>query len=209
MKALVIGATGATGKVLVRQLLCDDDFNEVVIFIRKKWDIQHPKLVTHLIDFEEIDEWKYLIQGDVAFSCFGTTLKQAGSKQQQWHIDYDYVMQFAQYAKSNGIQNFILLSSKGASEKSKIFYSKLKGTIEHSIYNLRFENTIILRPSLLLRPDTDRKGERVSASLLKFFNSLGFFKSYKPIELVKVANRMRLESKNHFCRRLILESNEI
>ncbi|MDR0229977.1 MAG: NAD(P)H-binding protein [Flavobacteriaceae bacterium] len=209
MKALVIGATGATGKVLVRQLLCDDDFHEVVIFIRKKWDIQHPKLVTHLVDFEEIEDWMYLIQGDVAFSCFGTTLKQAGSKKQQWHIDYDYVMQFAQYAKSNRVQNFVLLSSKGASEKSKIFYSKLKGTIEHSIHNLQFENTIILRPSLLIRPGTDRIGERISSKLLKILNALGLFKSYRPIDLVKVANRMRLESKNHFCRRLILESNEI
>ncbi|MEC4051560.1 NAD(P)H-binding protein [Myroides odoratimimus] len=209
MKALVIGGTGATGKVLVRQLLCDDDFHEVVIFIRKEWDIQHPKLVVHLVDFEQIDQWKHLIAGDVAFSCLGTTLKQAGSKQKQWHIDYDYVMQFAQYAKGNGVTNFVLLSAKAASDKSAFFYSRLKGTLERSVLNLSFENTIILRPGLLLRPGTNRMGERIAAKVLFFFNKMRLFMKYKPIEVVKVANRMRREAKNYCCRRLIIESNEI
>jgi len=209
MKALVIGGTGATGKVLVRQLLCDDDFHEVVIFIRKEWEIHHPKLVTHLVDFEQIDQWKHLIEGDIAFSCLGTTLKQAGSKKAQWHIDYDYVMQFAQYAKSNRVKNFVLLSAKAASDKSMFFYSKLKGTLERSILNLRFENTIILRPGLLLRPGTNRMGERIAAKVLQFFNSMRLFMKYKPIEVVKVANRMRKEAKNECCRRLIIESDEM
>lgn len=209
MKVLVIGGTGATGKVLVRQLLCDDDFHEVVIFIRKEWDIHHPKLVSHLVDFEQIDQWKHLIEGDVAFSCLGTTLKQAGSKEKQWHIDYDYVMQFAQHAKGNRVGNFVLLSAKAASDKSMFFYSKLKGTLERSILNLRFENTVILRPGLLLRPGTNRMGERIAAKILKGFNSIKLFMKYKPIEVVKVANRMRKEAKNDCCRRLIIESDEM
>ncbi|MCC9041983.1 NAD(P)H-binding protein [Myroides sp. M-43] len=209
MKALVIGGTGATGKVLVRQLLCDDDFHEVVIFIRKGWEINHPKLISHIVDFDKIDQWKHLIVGDVAFSCLGTTIKQAGSKKNQWHIDYDYVMQFAQYAKANRVDNFVLLSAKGASDRSTFFYSKLKGTLERSILNLHFENTIILRPGLLIRPGTDRFGERIAAKLLRFFNAIHLFKGYKPIDVFKVANRMRSESKNNCCRRLIVESNEI
>lgn len=209
MKALVIGGTGATGKVLVRQLLCDDDFHEVVIFIRKEWDLQHPKLVTHIVDFDKIDRWKHLIEGDVAFSCLGTTLSQAGSKKKQWHIDYDYVIQFAQHAKGNKVISIVLLSAKGASEKSVFFYSKLKGTLERSILNLGFSNTIILRPGLLIRPGTDRLGERIATKLLFFFNSIGLLRSNKPTEVFKVANRMRLEAKNDCCRRLIIENDEI
>lgn len=209
MKALVIGATGAVGKVLVRQLLCDDYFSEVVIFIRKEWDIQHPKLITHIVDFEKMPDWAYLIGGDVAFSCLGTTLKQAGSKQNQWHIDYDYVIQFARYAKDNNVKNFVLLSAKAASSNSIFFYSKMKGRLERAILNVGFDNTIILRPGLLLRPGTNRIGERIAAKILSFFNSMKLFMSNKPIEVVKVANRMRKESKNDCCRRLIIESEDI
>lgn len=209
MKALVIGGTGATGKVLVRQLLCDDAFHEVVIFIRRDWDLQHPKLVTHIVDFEHVDQWKYLIQGDVAFSCLGTTRKDVGTKKQQWHIDYDYVMQFAQYAKGSRVSTFVLLSAKAASDHSTFFYSRLKGTLERSVLNLRFDNTIILRPGLLLRPGTNRIGERIAAKVLFGFNKIGLFRKYKPIEVVKVANRMRSEAKIDCCRRLIIESDEM
>ena len=88
MKALVIGATGATGKDLVYKLLNDKDYDEVNIFVRKPMNIQHPKLKTHVVDFEKPQEWQDLVKGDVAFSCLGTTLKGAGSKQAQRKVDY-------------------------------------------------------------------------------------------------------------------------
>ncbi len=69
MKALVIGATGATGKDLVSQLLTDSDFEEVTIFVRKPVDIQNDKLKIHVVDFDHPEEWKDKVQGDVAFSC--------------------------------------------------------------------------------------------------------------------------------------------
>jgi uncharacterized protein YbjT (DUF2867 family) len=102
MKALVIGATGATGKDLVNQLLNDQDFEEVNMFVRKPIDIQNNKLKVHLVNFEKPEEWKDLVKGDVAFSCLGTTLKAAGSKEAQRKVDYDYQYEFAQAAKENG-----------------------------------------------------------------------------------------------------------
>lgn len=53
MKALVIGATGATGKDLVQQLLNDKDFEEVNIFVRKPLNLQNDKLKVHIVDFEK------------------------------------------------------------------------------------------------------------------------------------------------------------
>lgn len=88
MKALIIGATGATGKDLVTQLLSDDQFEEVHIFVRRNVDIQHDKLHVHVVDFDKIEEWKAELQGDVLFSALGTTIKQAGSQKQQWKVDY-------------------------------------------------------------------------------------------------------------------------
>ena len=89
MKALVIGATGATGKDLVNQLLNDKDFEEVNIFVRKPVDIHNEKLKVHIVNFEKPEEWKQMVKGDVAFSCLGTTLKDAGSKEAQKKVDFD------------------------------------------------------------------------------------------------------------------------
>ena len=43
MNAIIIGATGATGKDIVSQLLVDEQFDDVHIFLRRSVDIQHDK----------------------------------------------------------------------------------------------------------------------------------------------------------------------
>ena len=87
MKALIIGATGATGKDLVTQLLADDTYSEIHSFVRKPMSISHPKLHAHVVDFETPEAWADLVRGDVAFSCLGTTLAVAGSKDAQWQLE--------------------------------------------------------------------------------------------------------------------------
>lgn len=67
MKALVIGATGATGKDLVNQLLNDKAFEEVDIFVRKPVDIENERLKVHVVNFEKPEEWKGMVKGDVIF----------------------------------------------------------------------------------------------------------------------------------------------
>ena len=130
MKALVIGATGATGKDLVNKLLEDKDFQEVHAFVRRPLNIKNEKLKAHVVDFEKPEEWKDLVKGDVAFSCLGTTLKDAGSKDAQRKVDFDYQYQFAKNAKENEVEDYILVSSYGANPNSKIFYSRMKGELE-------------------------------------------------------------------------------
>lgn len=210
MKAVVIGATGATGKVLVRQLLCDDQYVFVEIFVRKAWDIQHPKLICHVVDFSEIDGWHQLIEGNIAFCCLGTTKKEAGSKKEQWHIDFDYVVQFAQYCKSKGIKTFVLLSSKGANPHSRLFYFHLKGKVEQMIININFHRTIIIRPSSLIRPNSNRLVERIGVKILKGLNRIGLLRSYRPVSVSRVANRMRAEARNVIaCGLTVVENDDI
>ena len=69
LNALVIGATGATGQELVSQLLEDESFNSVSIFVRNDPNITHSKLKTYIIDFSKIEDYKNSIKGDVLFSC--------------------------------------------------------------------------------------------------------------------------------------------
>lgn len=195
MKALIIGATGATGKDLLHQLLEDKDFDEVIIFVRKPLELQNAKLKTHVVNFDKPDEWKNLVQGDVAFSCLGTTLKAAGSKEAQRKVDYDYQYEFAKTAKENAVADYILVSSYGADPKSKIFYSRMKGDLEKSVKDLRFEKVTIFQPGMLERKNTERTGEVLGGKIIKFANKFGILTQQKPLPTAVLAKAMINSSK--------------
>ncbi|MDR2237072.1 MAG: NAD(P)H-binding protein [Chryseobacterium sp.] len=195
MKAIVIGATGATGKDLVNQLLNDRDFEEVDIFVRKPVDIQNDKLKVHVVNFEKPEEWKEMVKGDVAFSCLGTTLKDAGSKEAQRKVDFDYQYEFAKAAKENDVEDYILVSAYGASPDSKIFYSKMKGELEEAVKQLHFTKITIFKPGMLERKDSERTGEVLGSRIIKFANKLGLLESQKPLPTDILAKAMINSSK--------------
>ena len=190
MKALLIGATGATGKDLLRLLLKDDAFTRVDIFVRHQPEVNHSKLTVHVIDFDKPEQWKPLVKGDVLFSCLGTTLKAAGSKNAQWKIDYEYQYQFAKAAKENSVDNYVLVSSSGADPKSKIFYTMMKGKLEEAVKALHFSKVTIFNPPILERKNTDRKGEVIALKVVHFFNKMGLFLSQKPLPTAILAQAM-------------------
>lgn len=195
MKALVIGATGATGKDLVNQLLNDKEFDEVDIFVRKPIDIQNDKLKVHVVNFEKPEEWKDMVKGDVAFSCLGTTLKDAGSKEAQKKVDFDYQYEFAKAAKENDVEDYILVSAYGANPQSKIFYSKMKGELEEAVKQLHFNKITIFKPGMLERKDSERTGEVLGSRIIKFANKLGLLESQKPLPTDILAKAMINSSK--------------
>jgi uncharacterized protein YbjT (DUF2867 family) len=190
MKALLIGATGATGKDLLELLLQDDKIDQVDIFVRRALDVKNEKLIVHIIDFDKPEQWRGLVQGEVLFSCLGTTLKAAGSKEAQWKIDYGYQYQFAKIAKENNVNSYVLVSAANASATSSIFYTKMKGQLEVDVKALTFSKLIIFNPPLLIRENTDRKMEVLGAKVITFLNKLGMLRSQKPLPTKKLAEAM-------------------
>ena len=190
MKAIVIGATGATGKDLVAQLLEDEAFHAVEIFVRREVDMEHPKLTVRIIDFNESEKWTGLVTGDVLFSCMGTTLKAAGSQAAQWKVDYDYQWNFAKAACANAVPAYVLVSSIGASAESKVFYSRMKGMLDNAVQTLPFKRIFIFRPPFLIRKGSTRLGETISVKVLKMLNAVGLMRSYQPLATEKLAQAM-------------------
>lgn len=181
MHALLIGATGATGRDLLDLLLSDDDFHRVDIFVRRELDLRHEKLRIHVIDFDDPERWKPLVVGDVLFSCLGTTLKAAGSSEAQWKIDYEYQYRFAKAARENDVEHYVLVSSSFASPDSLLFYPRMKGRLEAAVKELGFPRMSIFNPPILERKNSDRTGEVVGLNVIRFFNSLGLFRAQKPL----------------------------
>jgi len=190
MKALVIGATGAVGKDLVEQLLKDEAFDRVDIFVRREVRIPSAKLIAHVVDFDHPETWADQVTGDVLFSCMGTTIKAAGSQEAEWKVDYTYQFNAAKTARENGVPVYVLISSIGADPKSKVFYTRMKGELDEAVKALGFEGCFILRPPSLIRKDSDRFGEKAGVAVLKALNAIGLMKGLTPMPTEEVAAAM-------------------
>lgn len=189
--AVVIGATGATGKQLVSQLLDDNSISAVKIFVRKNTALVHPKLETYVVDFDAINAWQHLITGDVLFSSMGTTLKQAGSKAAQYKVDVTYQYNIAKAAVANGVSTAILLSAYGANCKSSFFYPRMKGELEAMFINLGFNSLHIFQPGILERFVNDgRTMEQWSVKLIHWLNGFGLLTSQTPMPVAVLASKM-------------------
>jgi len=195
--ALVIGASGLVGLELTKQLLMDDHYQSVHVFVRQhlqlgdEFDI-NPKLIEHIVDFNDISQWQSLLQGDDLFCCIGTTLKQAGSKQNQTKVDLDLPSNIATYANNNGVLRFALVSAAGAYHQSSSFYLRLKGLLEQNILALNWQQVVIVRPSFLQGKRANvRVGEQLAIVLFSFLKFVPWVNKYKPIKANQVAKKMR------------------
>lgn len=188
MIANVIGATGATGRALVKQLIDDPAYTEVRIFVRKPAGFTSGKVQEFVVDFERSEEWRKEIQGDVAISVLGTTLKDAGSQAAQFRVDHDYQLEFAEHAYLQGVPRFVLLSAYGASMFSPFFYSKMKGYLEEAVSRIPFESAVIVRPGFLVRPNTTRLSEKLALPAVQLASVA--FSQMKPLPVEKLASAL-------------------
>ena len=202
--AIVLGATGSCGKELVYSLIKNPNFDRVTIFTRNELNIRNRKLVNHTIDFSKLQEYKKLIVGDILFSALGTTLKEAGSKSNQYEVDFTYQYEFAKMASQNGVSSYSLISSAGANEKSLFFYPRIKGELEIAVTNLGFEIIRIFQPPLLIRqPDLIRPAELIGIKLFSALNKIGIFMQQKPLSVFDLAKIMTKESISYNEERII------
>jgi len=191
MRAIVIGATGMVGTQLIKLLIENDEFSEIVSLVRRESGFNHPKLNEHIIDFDQSENWSNLVKGDVLFSTLGTTIAQAKTKDAQFKVDFTYQFTVAEIAAKNGVSKYVLISSAGADSKSKIFYSKIKGELEDAVQSLPFEVISILRPGQLDGNRSEKRiGEKIALSVMYGLNNLGLFMRYQPIQAVQVARAM-------------------
>ncbi len=122
-KTVLIGATGLVGSELLQYLINDERISQIRVFTRRSTGIEHQKVTEFIVNFEELNNWRQEIKGDILFSALGTTLKQVGSREAQRIVDYDYQLRVAQVARINGIRNVVLVSAPGANVKSFFAYS--------------------------------------------------------------------------------------
>ena len=210
--AVIIGATGAVGKEILKEIL-GGDFYERIYVLGRNSILRLPedgRLTKIVIDFENMRFNTSILDDADIFAALGTTIKIAGSKENQRKIDVDYTVNFAKLCEGK-VRSFNVVSAIGANSKSKNFYNSLKGELEDKLKEMNLRTLRIFQPSLLIsKRDDNRFLEEIFMKVAPIFQFVlkGKIKKYSPIEaslLGKVIVRFATENKekgtytyNHF-----------
>ena len=160
------------GRQLVEQLAQSDYYSEVVVLTRKTTFEGQAKITEKVIDFDNISNELKDLPADHVYCCLGTTMKQAGSKEAFYKVDFTYPLELAQITHRKGAKKFLIVTALGANYKSLFYYNRVKGEIERALETIGFASLSIFRPSLLLGERKEvRAGEEIAQ---KLYNALGF-----------------------------------
>lgn len=209
--AIILGASGLTGSLVLEALIEDDRYEEIKLISRKSIHSKSPKVKEFLGDLLNLDAFSEVFTGDEVYCCIGTTKKKTPSQAMYRNIDFGIPTRAARLAKDNGIETFSVVSALGADQKSLIFYNKTKGEMEQAVLKEEIPNTYILRPSMIGgNRDEHRTGENLYIKAFKLVNPLliGGLKKYRLIEAETIAKAM-IKLSNEKPSKNIIESDEI
>jgi uncharacterized protein YbjT (DUF2867 family) len=209
--AVLFGPTGLIGNNVLYLLMNDERYEKIIVFSRKEIPLTHEKIDLISTDFSDFGSIRPMISGTDLFCCLGTTMKKAGSREAFRETDYQLVVNIAEAAKENGIQNVLVISSVGANAKSRNFYLRTKGEMEEKLQTISFQKLIILRPSLLLGKRNEfRLLEEIGKIVILMFSFLfiGRLRKYRPNKASSVA-RVMIKLANVTTSKTIIEPNDI
>lgn len=209
--AILLGATGLTGSLLLKKLLEDNRYEVIKAFSRASVGFVHPKLKEYLIDVLELENHAENFTGDEVFCCIGTTKARTNNKKRYKKIDYGIPKNASLLCKKNGIPTFIVISALGAKSKSRIFYNRIKGEMEDAVIKSNLSKVHILRPSLISGKRKEwRPAEWLAKQTMRALNIVmaGPLERYRPIPPERIVKSMVWLANNEY-KNVLIESDEI
>ncbi|MCF4100548.1 NAD-dependent epimerase/dehydratase family protein [Gillisia sp. M10.2A] len=209
--AIILGATGLTGRALLNRLLDDPKYNKIILFSRSSVNIQNEKIEEHLIDVLQLQQYKDFFRADEVFCCIGTTKSQTPNKDLYHKIDYGIPVSAAKLCRENKIETFLVISALGANANSKVFYNKVKGEMQHAVLEQGISRTYIFQPSLIAGDRAEKRFfENLAKQSMKIVNYLliGSLKKYRSIPPETIAQAMHICANSGYSK-ILIESDEI
>ena len=209
--ALLFGSSGLIGGHLLNQLIQNNNYSKIKIFVRSKPEINNPKVEIIKIDFSNLENHNEDIKGDDCFFCIGTTKQNSPDKNEYQRVELEIPKEIAQIAKSNLVNSFIFVSALYANPKSSGNYVRFKGMVEEELKRLNFPKLGLMRPSFLMGDRKEKRvGEKIGIFVFKLLSPLllGPLKKMRPIHSETVAKAM-IRAANENSEKNIFESNEI
>ena len=172
LRLMLVGATGAVGRVVLAQALSDRRVAEVVALTRRPLPAAE-RLLNVVVDFDSLPEQAPWWTVDAVICTLGTTQRAAGSNEKFAAVDRDLPLRIARRARAAGATRFALNSSLGADAGSGNFYLRTKGEAEEAIRELGYPGYTIVRPSLIDAERAEsRPGERLALTFVRPLSSL-------------------------------------
>ena len=189
--ALVAGATGLVGQEVLAVLLTAKRYSDVHMIGRRAIIEQHPRLVSHKVDFARLPPLPAL---DDVYIALGTTIKVAGSREAFRAVDFDAVVAVAQAARKAGATRLGVVSAMGANPTSRAFYNRVKGEMEEAVAALGFQTLVVARPSMLdgnraALAQPTRIGEKIGLALMQVLKPV-IPANYRAIKASRVAQTL-------------------
>ena len=209
--ALLFGSSGLIGGHLLNQLIQNNNYSKIKIFVRSELEINNPKVEIIKIDFNNLENHIEDIKGDDCFFCIGTTKQNSPDKNEYQRVELEIPKEIAQIAKSNLVNSFIFVSALYANPKSSGKYVRFKGMVEEELKRLNFPKLALMRPSFLMGDRKEKRvGEKIGIFVFKLLSPLllGPLKKMRPIHSETVAKAMIIAA-NENLEKNIFESNEI
>ncbi len=209
--AIILGATGLTGSILLKKLLNDGRYETIKLFSRSKIDGLPSKVIQHVGDLFELESFKTNFTGDEVYCCIGTTAKKTPNKTVYKAVDFGIPVTAAKLSKDNNINTFLVVSAIGSNASSSIFYNKIKGEMERDVLSKKIKNTYILQPSIIGgNRDETRIGEKIGLVIFRVLQPFFFgkLKKYKITEAEHIAQDM-IKLANTPSAEKIITSNQI
>lgn len=201
--AIVLGSTGLVGSCVVRKLLADNVYKNIILINRRPSGIQHEKIQEIITDFSNFDFMNGLIPVHSIFSCLGTTRKKTPDLQQYEFIEITIPKTIVQRSMIKGQLNAVhAVSAIGAQKGASNFYIDMKGRLEEALTSLEVPRTFLYRPALILgdRKNDKRTGERIAMAIMPIFDKFckGKWSKYHSIPAQTIAASMLYNDVNVF-----------
>jgi uncharacterized protein YbjT (DUF2867 family) len=153
-RAIVIGATGAVGGALVRNLMVSSACEDIVALTRRPIDGLAPsdKLHVRVVDLGRIEAATQEAAGGcrVAFCTMGVGQPRKVPFDDVWRVDVEYAGAFARGAAAAGVAHISLLSAVTSNPASRNPYVRMKAAAEEAVGSAGIARTSFFRPSLLV-----------------------------------------------------------
>ena len=210
--AIILGATGLTGNIILHKLIEDNRYKTIKLFSRSKIEGLPDKVEQFIGDLLNLEDFKHDFKADEVYCCIGTTTKKTPNKDLYKKIDYGIPVTAAKLSKENNIATFLVISAMGANETSHVFYNKTKGQMELDVLKQNIKNTFVLRPSLIGGERKERRLlEKIGLAVFQVIEPLfiGKLKQYKIIDAETIAIAMIKLANNRSNAGVIITSNDI
>jgi len=194
----VVGGSGLIGSELIEQLIQNNNITKIHVLVRKEINYSSPKISVHKVNFENEEQLKNSIYGEIIYCCIGTTKAKTPDVAIYEKIDRDIPIRLAQIGKLAGVQQFHLISAIGANIKSKINYNRIKGEAEEGVKNSNIPVIFIYHPAMLIGKRSESRPLEWIAQQVSPFMDLFMFGSLKKFHSVKARNLAATLLKNSF-----------